>query len=99
MTAPLSPICYPAGGRRRLNQVQMINLRLHDSATWVDCRLSQLNGRWIGSADAPSGPTIGWGHTADAALRMALLPIRGDVTALLASGGFDAKGISGPRSN
>ena len=77
----------------------MINLRLHDSAIWVDCRLSQLNGRWIGSADAPSGPTIGWGYTADAALRMALLPIRGDVSALLASGGLDADAVSHPRDN
>jgi hypothetical protein len=66
----------------------MMNLRLHDSATWVDCRLSQLNGRWLGSADGPGGPTIGWGYTPEAAMRMALTPLHADIEELLASGGL-----------
>ncbi len=72
----------------------MMNLRLHSAETWVDCRLAQLNGKWIGSADVEGGPTLGLGYTAEAAMRMALQPFSGEIDRLLASGGFEARHLT-----
>lgn len=72
----------------------MMNLRLHSAETWVDCRLAQFSGKWIGSADTDAGPTLGLGYTAESAMRMALLPFAGEIDKLLASGGFEARHLT-----
>lgn len=51
----------------------------------VDVRLNRINRRWIASADAPDGPTLGLGTTAFAALWMALGPLEQMAGELLAS--------------
>lgn len=62
-------------------------MRLTCSEFYVDARLSQLNGRWLASADTPEGPSLGWGMTAREALRAALKPFDGVIEELLASAG------------
>ena len=63
----------------------MTVLRLTCSAFWVDVRLLELNGRWIASADAPDGPSLGLGKGAIEAVESALEPFAGIVDDLLAS--------------
>lgn len=63
----------------------MHQLRLRCSEFWVDIRLRDFNGRWLASADTVDGPSLGWGHTAFAALWMALEPFDGVIDELLAS--------------
>ena len=64
--------------------------RLLCSAFWVDVRLLEVNGRWIGSADTPDGPSLGCGTDAFEALWQALEPFEGVVGELLASLPVDA---------
>ncbi len=63
----------------------MIVLRLTCSALWVDVRLREINGRWIASADTPSGPSLGLGQHAMDAIADALEPFGGIGDELLAS--------------
>jgi len=63
----------------------MILLRLTCSAAWVDVRLREINGRWIASADTPTGPSLGLGATAIEAIEGALAPFEGIVDELLDS--------------
>ena len=64
--------------------------RLHCEAFSVDVRLLEIDGRWIASADAVDGPTLGYGTEAFAALWQALAPFDGVVGDLLASLPADA---------
>ena len=64
--------------------------RLLCSAFWVDVRLLEVNGRWIGSADTPDGPSLGCGTDAFEALWQALEPFESVVGELLASLPADA---------
>jgi hypothetical protein len=52
----------------------VIALRLSCSTFWVDVRLREINGRWIASADTPSGPSLGLGKGAVEAIEQALEP-------------------------
>jgi hypothetical protein len=63
----------------------MISLRLTCSATCVDVRLLEINGRWIASADTPEGPSLGLGKGAIEAVEHALEPFDGIVDELLES--------------
>jgi len=63
----------------------MTLLRLTCSASWVDVRLREINGRWIASADTPDGPSLGLGELALEAIEQALEPFEGVVDELLAS--------------
>ena len=63
----------------------MHELRLHCSLLYVDVRLREFNGRWLASADAPDGPSLGWGMSPLGALWMALEPFDGVIEELLAS--------------
>jgi hypothetical protein len=60
-------------------------LRLHSSLLWVDVRLSQLDGRWLASADTPNGPSLGLGRLPQQALVEALEPFAGVLDELLQS--------------
>jgi hypothetical protein len=55
----------------------MRTMRLTCRWFWVDTRLARINGRWIASSDAPSGPTLGLGDTPLEALAAALEPFDG----------------------
>jgi len=59
--------------------------RLVCSDFWVDVRLLEVNGRWIGSADTADGPSLGCGTTSFDALWQALGPFDGVIGELLAS--------------
>ncbi len=59
-----------------------ILLRLTCSAFWVHCRLREINGRWIASADTPDGPSLGLGERASDAIERALERDDGDRDAL-----------------
>lgn len=63
----------------------MREFRLRASMVSVDVRLRRLNRRWLAVADAPRGPSIGWGVTPIEALSMALEPFAPVVGELLAS--------------
>jgi hypothetical protein len=63
----------------------MHTLRLTCSAFYVDLRLSEINGRWVASADTPDGPSLGLGTGAMQAIEAALEPFEGVVDELLAS--------------
>ena len=63
----------------------MISLRLNCSTFWVDVRLTEINGRWIASADTPVGPSLGLGKGAIEAVEHALEPFGDVVDELLAS--------------
>ena len=63
----------------------VMHYRLHSSAFWVDVRLLEVNGRWIGSADTAHGPSLGCGRAPFEALWGALEPFDGVVDQLLAS--------------
>ena len=63
----------------------MTELRLTCSASRVDVRLREINGRWIASADTPDGPSLGLGERAIDAVEQALKPFEGFVGELLAS--------------
>ncbi len=63
----------------------MYTLRLTCELFWVDARLNVINGRWIASADAPHGPTLGLAWTPRLALRRALEPFEGVIDELLAT--------------
>jgi hypothetical protein len=60
-------------------------LRLHSSRFWVDVRLSQLDGRWLASADTPNGPSLGLGRLPQQALVEALEPFAAALDELLQS--------------
>ena len=49
-------------------------LRLSCTESWVDARVSGINGRWLASADTPDGPSIGLGWTPRQALTRAMEP-------------------------
>ena len=51
--------------------------RLRARGFWVEVRWACIDGRWIASADAPGGPTLGLGSTALEALSAALGPFDG----------------------
>jgi hypothetical protein len=59
--------------------------RLRCSEFHVDLRLRQVRGVWLGSADTPDGPTLGWGRLPINAAIMALEPYDGVIEELLAS--------------
>ena len=63
----------------------MQQFRLVCSDFWVDVRLLEVNGRWIGSADTVDGASLGCGTTAFDALWQALEPFDGVIGELLAS--------------
>ncbi len=63
----------------------MQQFRLVCSDFWVDVRLLEVNGRWIGSADTVDGPSLGCGMTSFEALWQALEPFDGVIGELLAS--------------
>ncbi len=63
----------------------MQQFRLVCSDFWVDVRLLEVNGRWIGSADTADGPSLGCGTTSFDALWQALEPFDGVIGELLAS--------------
>lgn len=58
-------------------------LRLVSSLLWVDVRLFQADGRWMASADAADGPTVGLGRQPEEALRQALQPFEGMIDELM----------------
>ena len=60
-------------------------IRLLSSLFWVDVRLSQLDGKWLASADTPQGPSLGLGRLPQLALLEALAPFGGLVDELMAS--------------
>jgi hypothetical protein len=60
-------------------------LRLLSSRCRVDVRLSQLDGRWLASADTPKGPRLGLGRLPQQALVEALEPFAGIVDELMES--------------
>ena len=68
-----------------INDSLVMHYRLHSSAFWVDVRLLEVNGRWIGSADTPDGPSLGCGGGPFEALWGALEPFDGVMDELLAS--------------
>jgi hypothetical protein len=70
-------------------------VRLHCNLLCVDARLRNFDGRWIASVDAPDGPTLGIGFTAEKALRCALQPFDDLIDDLLAS--LPTAGRRGPR--
>jgi hypothetical protein len=53
-------------------------VRLTCSEFYVDARLTAVEGRWLASADAPDGPSIGTGETPVDALMKALEAFDGD---------------------
>lgn len=61
----------------------MYYLRLSCRALWVDVRVAGMNGRWMASADAPDGPSLGLGWTPRQALTRALEPFDGMIEDLL----------------
>ena len=61
----------------------MYHLRLSCSYFWVDARVAGMNGRWIASADAPDGPSLGLGWTPRQALMSTLEPFDGVIDDLL----------------
>jgi hypothetical protein len=65
----------------------MMRFRLMDEREGfgVDVRLSQIEGRWLASADTPDGPSLGYAFDALAALYLALDPFQPAVDELLAS--------------
>jgi hypothetical protein len=63
----------------------MYHLRLSCPAIWVEVRVSSVNGRWIASADAPDGPSLGLGWTPRQALIRSLEPFDGVIEELLAT--------------
>ena len=48
-------------------------MRLVCTGFWADVRLTQMNGRWVASADTPDGPSLGLGWFSVDALEDALL--------------------------
>jgi len=74
-------------------QVQSVQLHADDGQ--VEVRLVELNGRWLASADAPDGPTLGYGRTSFEALWNALTPyepVIGDLLATMPAIGRDGEG-------
>lgn len=63
----------------------MYCLRLSCGHFWVDVRVAGINGRWIASADAPNGPSLGLGWTPRQALTRSLEPFPGVIDDLLAT--------------
>jgi hypothetical protein len=63
----------------------METIRLSCAKFWVDVRLREMNGRWLGSADTPGGPSLGLGLCAIDAIEAALEPFHGIVEELMAS--------------
>ena len=72
-------------GLRVVQDAVVHQFRLNSGAFWVEVRLLEVNGRWIASADADDGPTLGCGTEAFAALWQALEPFDCVVGDLLAS--------------
>jgi hypothetical protein len=62
-----------------------MTLRLTCEAFWVDIRLSEINGRWLASADTPDGPSVGLGVGAIEAIEGALARYQGAIEDLMAS--------------
>lgn len=60
-------------------------IRLLSSLFWVDVRLSQLDGKWLASADTPDGPSLRLGRLPHLALVQALAPFAGVVDELMES--------------
>lgn len=60
-------------------------IRLVCSGFAADVRLTQLNGRWLASADTPDGPSLGAAWFPLDALEAALEPFDGFVDELLAT--------------
>ena len=60
-------------------------MRLVCSGFWADVRLTELNGRWLASADTPQGPSLGVAWFPLDALEVALEPFDGFVDELLAT--------------
>ena len=58
-------------------------MRLVCSDVWAEVRLTQLNGRWLASADTLDGPTLGMAWFPIDALEVALEPFAGFVDELL----------------
>lgn len=58
-------------------------MRLVCSGFCADVRLTQLDGRWLASADTPDGPSIGLGWFPIDALEHALEPFGGFVEELM----------------
>jgi hypothetical protein len=52
----------------------MVRLRLRCTLLYVDVRLREFDGRFLASADASGGPTLGTGTSAIEAITVALQP-------------------------
>ena len=63
----------------------MIVVRLQGPSISVDVRVLEVRGRWLASADTLSGPSLGLGLSADAAIEGALQPFEGEIAELLGS--------------
>lgn len=61
------------------------HLCLHGSVFSVDVRLLQVDGRWLASADASDGPSLGLGRLPEEALIEALEPFEGIIDELMES--------------
>ena len=59
-------------------------VRLTCSEFYVDARLTEVEGRWLASADTPDGPSMGTGDDPVDALMVALQPFKGVIDELLA---------------
>jgi hypothetical protein len=70
----------------------VLTFRLSCESIYVDVRLSEINGRFVASADTPGGPTLGVGIGAVEAIEAALEPFDGAIEDLLAS---LPRGVSG----
>jgi len=57
--------------------VAVRTLRLSYSEFYVDARLTEVQGRWLASADTPDDPSVGTGDTPVDALMEALRPFEG----------------------
>jgi hypothetical protein len=61
----------------------VVRMRLFCDDLWVDVRLTEFDGRWLASADAPEGPTLGWSTSPLAATIDALAPFGSRVDDLI----------------
>ena len=64
--------------------VSVRTVRLTGSQFYVDARLTEVERRWLASADTRDGPNVGIGATPVDALEVALEPFEGVIEELLA---------------
>jgi hypothetical protein len=74
----------PAFALREGVTVSVRTVRLTCSEFYVDARLTEVDGRWLASADTSNGPGMGTGDTPEDALVEALQPFEGAIDELIA---------------